>query len=64
MAICSSPGVYDCFSLEGDAMGDCPFFVGEWVGVVGLPPEVIDDEGEDGRRKGEARGELKERLVG
>ena len=40
-------------------MGDCPFLPGEECGEVdGLPTTVVGEEGEEGRRKGDARGEL------
>lgn len=57
----SSATLKDCFSLEGDVIGECPFFPGEECGEVeGLPTMVVGDEGEEGRRKGDARGELKD----
>ena len=47
--------------MEGDVIGDCPFLPGEECGEVdGLPTTVLGVEGEDGRRKGDARGELKD----
>lgn len=57
----SSTAVKDCFSLEGDVIGDCPLLPGdEWGEVEGRPTTVVGEEGEDGRRKGDARGELKD----
>lgn len=57
----SSTAVKDCFSFEGDVMGDCPLLPGEECGEVdGLPTTVVGEEGEEGRRKGDARGELKD----
>ena len=57
----SSVAVKDCFSLEGDVIGDCAFLPGEECGEVdGLPTTVVGVEGVDGRRKGDARGELKD----
>lgn len=54
--------VKDCFNFEGDAIGDCPFFPGEgFGGVEGLPTTAVGEDGEEGRRNGEARGELKGR---
>lgn len=55
----SSAAVKDCFSFEGDVMGECPFLPGEECGGVdGLPTTVLGVEGDEGRRKGDARGEL------
>ncbi len=55
----SSSAVKDCFNFEGDAIGDCPLLPGEECGDVdGLPTTVVGVEGEDGLRKGDARGEL------
>ena len=51
---CSS-AVNDCFSLEGEVIGEGPDLLG---GVDGLPITVVGEDGEEGRRKGEARGEL------
>ena len=45
----------DCFSFEGDVTGDGPFLLG---GVDGLPMTEEGDDGEEGLRKGEPRGEL------
>jgi hypothetical protein len=57
----SSTAVKDCFSLEGEVMGDCPLLPGDECGdVEGRPTTVVGDEGEEGRRKGDARGELKD----
>lgn len=57
----SSTAVKDCFSLEGDVIGDCPLLPGDECGdVEGRPTTVVGDEGEGGRRKGDARGELKD----
>lgn len=53
--------VNDCLSFEGDAIGEGPVLPG---GVNGLPTTVLGEPGEDGRRKGEVRGELKERPDG
>lgn len=51
-----------CWSLEGDCRGVCTF-VGDGVGVVGRT--VFEGEaGDSGRRKGEVRGEPKERGEG
>ena len=51
-----------CWSLEGDWRGVCAF-VGEGVGVGGRI--VFEGEaGDSGRRKGEVRGEPKERGEG
>ncbi len=42
-------------------MGECPFLPGEECGEVdGLPTTVVGVEGEDGRRKGDAQGDLKD----
>jgi hypothetical protein len=57
---CSS-AVNDCFNLEGDVIGEGPLLLG---GVEGLPMTVVGEEGEEGRRKGEARGELNDRGDG
>lgn len=57
---CSS-AVKDCFSLDGEVMGEGPVLLG---GVEGLPMTVVGDDGEEGRRKGEARGELNDRGDG
>jgi hypothetical protein len=54
---CSS-AVNDCFSLEGEVIGEGPALLG---GVEGLPMTVVGEDGEEGRRKGEARGELNDR---
>jgi hypothetical protein len=57
----SSVAVKDCFSLEGDVMGDSPFLPGDECGDVdGLPTTVVGEDGDEGRRKGDARGELKD----
>jgi len=51
-----------CWSLEGDGRGVCTF-VGEGVGVVGRT--VFEgEEGDSGRRKGEVRGEPKDKGEG
>ena len=51
----SSDAVKDCLSFDGDVIGDRPDLDG---GVDGLPTTVVGDDGEEGQRKGEARGEL------
>lgn len=39
-------------------MGDCPLLPGEDSGGVdGLPTIVVGDDGEEGRRNGDVRGE-------
>ena len=59
MGSSSSAAVKDCFSFEGDVMGECPFLPGEECGGVdGLPTTVLGVDGDEGRRKGDARGEL------
>ena len=57
---CSS-AVKDCLSFEGEVIGEGPDLLG---GVAGLPMTVVGDDGEEGRRKGEARGELNDRGEG
>lgn len=57
---CSS-AVNDCFSLEGDVIGEGAVLLG---GVEGLPMTVVGEEGEEGRRKGEARGEFNDKGDG
>ena len=57
---CSS-AVNDCFSLEGEVIGEGPLLLG---GVDGLPMTVVGEDGEDGRRKGDARGELNDKGDG
>ena len=57
----SSSAVNDCFNLEGEVIGEGPFLLG---GVEGLPMTVVGEEGEDGRWKGDERGELKDRGDG
>ena len=57
---CSS-AVKDCFSFEGEVIGEGPDLLG---GVEGLPTTVVGDDGEEGRRKGEGRGELNDRGDG
>jgi hypothetical protein len=57
-----SPIVYDWFSLLGDCTGVGPL-PGELVGVLARIA-VVGELGDDGRRKGEARGELKDRGDG
>jgi hypothetical protein len=57
---CSS-AVNDCFSLEGEVIGEGPLLLG---GVEGLPMTVVGEDGDEGRRKGEGRGELKDRDEG
>ncbi|KAI4240756.1 MAG: hypothetical protein L6R42_011457, partial [Xanthoria sp. 1 TBL-2021] len=72
----ASVGVATLWSFEGDCSGVC-CFVGEVVGVVGRPMVGVDvgvvgriveaveeGEGDSGRRKGEVRGEPKERGEG
>lgn len=66
-------GVVTVWSFEGDCIGVCGF-VGEVVGVVGRAVEVgvegltveagEEGDGDSGRRKGEVRGEPKERGEG
>ena len=56
-----SSAVNDCLSFDGEDMGDAPDLLG---GVDCLPMIVVGEDGEDGRRKGEVRGELKERDEG
>lgn len=51
----------DCFSLDGDVIGEGPDLDG---GVEGRPTTVVGEFGEDGRRKGELRGELSDRGDG
>ena len=50
-----SEAVKDCFSFDGDVIGDALAFPG---GVEGLPITVVGDPGEEGLRNGEDRGEL------
>ncbi len=57
----SSSIVNDCLSFDGDVIGEGPDLLG---GVEGLPMTVVGDEGEEGLRKGEARGELKDKGEG
>ena|SRR2546423_10562203 len=59
-SFCSS-AVNDCFSLEGEVIGEGPLLLG---GVEGLPMTVVGEDGDEGRRKGEVRGELKDRGEG
>ena len=51
----------DCLSFDGDVIGEGPVLLG---GVEGLPITVVGEPGEEGRLKGEVRGELKERAEG
>jgi hypothetical protein len=53
--------VKDCLSFDGDVIGEGPVLLG---GVEGLPIIVVGEPGEEGRLKGEVRGELKERAEG
>lgn len=57
---CSS-AVNDCFSLEGDVIGEGPVLLG---GVDGRLMTVVGEDGDEGRRKGEVRGELNDRGEG
>jgi hypothetical protein len=57
----SSSAVNDCFSLEGEVIGEGPVLLG---GVEGLPTTVVGEEGEEGRRNGDVRGELNDRGDG
>jgi hypothetical protein len=56
----SSPTVNDCFSLEGEAIGEGPVL----LGGVDCRPTPVAGEGEEGRRNGDVRGELNERGDG
>lgn len=56
-----SSAVNDCFNLEGDVIGETPVLLG---GVDGLPMMVVGDDGEEGLRKGDARGELNDKGDG
>jgi len=60
----SSSAVCDWCSFDGDAIGVCPL-PGELVGVLGRNGDVREEGLEDsGRRKGDVRGEPKERGEG
>ena len=57
----SSSTVKDCLSFDGDVIGEGPDLLG---GVDGLPMTVVGDDGEEGLRKGEVRGELNDKGEG
>lgn len=44
--------------MDGEVIGEGPDLVG---GVEGLPTIVVGEAGEEGLRKGEARGELNDK---
>lgn len=54
-----SETVYECFSFEGEVIGDAAFRLG---GVAGLSLTAVGEPGDAGRRNGEERGELSEDL--
>ena len=61
----ASAAVNDCLSFEGDVIGEGPALVGDPFGDGDeRPMTVVGEEGEEGRRKGDARGELKEMADG